>query len=215
MIEPGFDNILNVAAVCDSTYTLGPGNRAVVWVQGCPFYCPGCMSPNLIPIRPARLVDPEKLAEELLADKEIRGITISGGEPMLQAESLAIFARRARLIREINIICFTGYQLHQLDKTPPGPGVHDFLSEIDLLVDGPYIERLNNNIGLRGSQNQQIHYLTDRLKAYRFEEFERKAEIYRDEGEALLVGIPPVKLNHAFHLAVNKVNYPRTGAAYP
>jgi hypothetical protein len=54
-----------------------------VWVQGCPFSCPGCVAPEWIPIRTERLVAPDVLAGELLADDAVTGLTISGGEPML------------------------------------------------------------------------------------------------------------------------------------
>src|SRR5512146_912679 len=99
-------SVLNVAAICPTTRALGPGVRAVVWVQGCAFHCPGCIAPDWIPIRPARLVKPEALAEELLADPEVTGLTFSGGEPMLQASALARLARAARNMRDVDIICF-------------------------------------------------------------------------------------------------------------
>ena len=46
---------LNVAAVCQATRALGPGLRAVVWVQGCPCRCPGCVAPDWMALKPARL----------------------------------------------------------------------------------------------------------------------------------------------------------------
>lgn len=43
---------LNVAATRVGTRTLGPGVRSVVWVQGCPFHCLGCLAPEWIPNAP-------------------------------------------------------------------------------------------------------------------------------------------------------------------
>jgi len=197
------DRLLNIAALCPSTYALGPGRRAVVWVQGCAFHCPGCIAPNWIPIRPARLVRPEDLIDELLADPDVTGLTFSGGEPMLQAAGLAQVARLARSKRDLNIICFTGFIRAQLEAVPPGPGVADLLDQVDVLIDGPYIAGLNNNLGLRGSRNQKIHYLTDRLAGIDLEGQARKAEVVLTDGQAMMIGVPPHHLGEAFNQAVN------------
>ena len=197
------DRLLNVAATCPSTCSLGPGTRAVVWVQGCVFHCPGCIAPDWIPMRPARLISPETLVEELLADPEVSGLTFSGGEPMLQAVGLAQVARLARARRNINVICFSGFIRAQLENIPPGPGVADLLEQVDVLIDGPYIARLNNNLGLRGSQNQKIHFLTDRLVGVDLENQFRKAEVILTDGQAMMVGVPPRHLGDAFNQALN------------
>ena len=195
-------DVLNVAAVCPSTRSLGPGVRSVIWVQGCFFRCPGCIAPGWIPIQPARMVPLDKLVEELLVDPAVTGLTFSGGEPMLQAAGLARFARLARQVRPLNIICFSGFTLSHLRRVPPGPGVDDLLEQLDVLIDGPYIEQLNDNRGLRGSSNQQIHFFTDRLKAHDLAGDPRRAEIRIHAGEAMLVGVPPNRLSEAFHQAI-------------
>jgi anaerobic ribonucleoside-triphosphate reductase activating protein len=199
-------DVLNVAATCAATYALGPGLRAVVWVQGCVFRCPGCIAPGWIPIRPARLVRPADLVSELLGNPGVSGLTFSGGEPMLQAAGLARLARLARRQRDLSVICFTGFQKAALETNPPGPGVADLLQEVDVLIDGPYITRLNDNQGLRGSQNQRIHYLTDRLSGCDLERVPRRAEIQLSDGHALLVGVPPLRLGDAFNQAVDQAN---------
>jgi anaerobic ribonucleoside-triphosphate reductase activating protein len=56
-----------------ATQALGPGLRAVVWVQVCCSNCPGCIFPEWIPKQLARLVRPEDLAVELLARQDIGG----------------------------------------------------------------------------------------------------------------------------------------------
>lgn len=203
--------VLNVAAVCQATQALGPGLRAVVWVQGCAFRCPGCVAPDWIPLKPARLVSPLDLAEELLAVPSVTGVTFSGGEPMLQASALAHLARILRSKRSISIICFTGFQIEQLHKNPPGPGVSELMDQVDVLIDGPYIERLNNNRGLRGSQNQRVVHLTNRLRDFDFETGQRVAELHLQEGQAMLVGVPPARLRDAFNQAVDHANRMNAG----
>jgi len=198
---------LNIAATQVGTRALGPGWRSVVWVQGCPFRCRGCVSPEWIPQRPARAVSAEDLAAELLADHEVTGLTFSGGEPMLQAAALSEVARAARRERDVSLICFTGYRLARLRAHPPSPGVPSLLAEVDVLIDGTYVEARNDGRGLRGSGNQQVHHLTERL-AFAAEALRtgpRRVEVAIDGGEALLVGVPSRPVLAAFDAAVDRV----------
>lgn len=199
---------LNIASTSPATRTLGPGVRAAVWVQGCSFNCPDCIAPEWIPRRISRLVKPEHLVAEILSATDITGLTFSGGEPMLQAAGLAKLVRIARQYRELSLICFTGFTLEQLRQQPPGPGVTELLAEIDILIDGQYIAARNDNRGMRGSDNQRIHYLTTKIKRdnYDFEGGSRKAEIHLGDGYAMLVGVPSFGMSEAFRHAVGKAN---------
>ena len=57
---------LNIAEICPATRTLGPGKRFVIWVQGCCFNCPGCVSPEWILQEKATLVNVKRLGEYIL-----------------------------------------------------------------------------------------------------------------------------------------------------
>ncbi len=57
--------LLNIAEICPATRTLGPGQRFVIWVQGCCFNCCGCISPEWIPQEVANLVEPTMLAQRI------------------------------------------------------------------------------------------------------------------------------------------------------
>ncbi|CAG1011331.1 hypothetical protein ANAEL_04147 [Anaerolineales bacterium] len=194
--------LLNVASTFQPTRALGPGLRAVVWLQGCNLNCSGCIAPEWIPRVIKRLVEPEKLAEELLIDPLVTGLTFSGGEPMLQAAGLAQLARHARSQRNVSIICFTGLALEQLREHPPGPGVEELLAEVDVLIDGTYVASQNDNLGLRGSSNQRVLYLTERFRGLDLEHNPRRAEIHVGDGYAVLVGVPPVGLEEALDQAI-------------
>jgi anaerobic ribonucleoside-triphosphate reductase activating protein len=185
-------SMLNLAALCRKTSTLGPGCRAVLWVQGCPFRCKGCISPEWIPFTQVDVYGPHTLAEELLADPQITGITISGGEPVTQASALTNFLEYGKSIRDIDVILFTGYYYENLLAFPATAPVQQLLQLVDVLIDGPYDENQNNNLGLRGSINQRIIHLTDRLKDYDFEHQIRQVEIQISNGEILFVGVPPI-----------------------
>ncbi|MGH3901239.1 MAG: 4Fe-4S single cluster domain-containing protein [Pseudonocardiaceae bacterium] len=201
------DTLLNVAATCVGTRALGPGFRSVVWVQGCPFRCPNCIAPEWIPTQVAELVDPVCLVAELLGDPKVDGLTFSGGEPMAQPAGLAMVARLARQIRDLSVVCFTGYRLEQLRSWTAEPAVSDLLAEVDVLIDGRYVSARNDGKGLRGSTNQRVHYLTDRLRhtEHEFETGARTAEIRVRDGAMILVGVPPSGLLGAFDLAADRV----------
>ena len=195
---------LNIAATTSSTQALGPGIRAVVWVQGCRLACPGCVAPNWIPFVPALELTPMEILDKWDLDK-INGITFSGGEPMEQAAGLATLARLARQKKDLDLICFSGYRYEQLLKSPPNPGVFELLAEVDVLIDGPYINALNNSVGLRGSSNQRVIHLTRRLKDHAFESQHRHVEVIITEGEIMFIGIPTPAINSAIQITSHAV----------
>ena len=187
--QPEIAHVLNIAAVSARTHALGPGTRAVIWVQGCPLNCPGCLAPQWIPFVPALSRTPLEILDQLDLES-IGGLTFSGGEPMEQAAGLAALVRLARQKKDLDLICFTGYRYERLLKNPPNAGVSELLREVDVLIDGPFIQSLNDSVGLRGSSNQRIIHLTSRLREYDLESSARKVEITVTDGELAFIGIP-------------------------
>jgi anaerobic ribonucleoside-triphosphate reductase activating protein len=199
-------NFLNIAAFHPGTRVLGPGLRAVVWVQGCPFNCKGCIAPDWIPFKKSKLIDPIRIAEIILNLPDLEGITISGGEPMMQADNLTLMLSAVFASKPLTVMVFTGFTLEKLKSDPPNPGVPDFLNFIDVLVDGIYIEKLNDGRGLRGSSNQRFHYLTPRMKGNHFSSQPRNIELYFDQNESFLVGIPTYDFSQAYNKAFQTIN---------
>src|SRR5690349_18731302 len=187
--QPEIAHVLNIAAVSARTHALGPGTRAVIWVQGCPLNCHGCLAPQWIPFVPALSRTPLEILDQLDLES-IGGLTFSGGEPMEQAAGLAALVRLARQKKDLDLICFTGYRYERLLKNPPNAGVSELLREVDVLIDGPFIQSLNDSVGLRGSSNQRIIHLTSRLREYDLESSARKVEITVTDGELAFIGIP-------------------------
>ena len=125
---------------------------------------------------------------------------------MLQASPLFYLCQKLKEVRSnFNIICFTGFLYKNLLKKPPSSMVNEFLGEIDVLIDGPYIERLNDNKGLRGSANQRIYYLSNKLISFGLENQSRKLEIDVTDGEAFIVGIPAIQFSPAWEVAMEEV----------
>jgi anaerobic ribonucleoside-triphosphate reductase activating protein len=161
------------------------------------------VAPDWIPIETSKLVPIDYLAERIVAIDRLEGITISGGEPMLQAEGLATLIRRVRSVRaEASAIAFSGFTLEELrQKAPSESGIGDFLNQLDVLIDGRYREDLNDQRGLRGSSNQRVHFLTSRYEKLKneFELRPRQVEMHLLENEILMVGVPTAKSLETFH----------------
>ena len=196
--------LLNIAEICPATRTLGPGQRFVIWVQGCCFRCRDCVSPEWIPQKQATLVDPRRLGDRILSVPGTEGLTVSGGEPMLQAAALSELFTYLRQHRDLSIICFTGFSLEQL-QAKSSPAINQVLALIDVLIDGLYISELNDNKGWRGSSNQVVHFLTPRhmSEASLFASRKRDVEIHMRDESALMVGVPPHNFSSNFKQAVD------------
>jgi anaerobic ribonucleoside-triphosphate reductase activating protein len=68
--------------------------------------------------------------------------------------------------------------------------VVELLAQVDVLVDGPFVQSLNDSVGLRGSSNQRVIHLTSKLKGHDFESQRREVEITITNGELAFIGVP-------------------------
>ena len=168
---------------------LGPGNRVAIWTVGCNRKCEGCANPELWNRHPEQYITADKLAEYLNAmkDKGIDGITLTGGEPFYQADE--IITMLDKLSFEAEVMAFSGYKLEEIMADPT---MKKLLDRIDVLIDGEYIEKLNDGVSaLRGSTNQTIHFLNpdvkDRYMEYMAEG--RKIQNFMYDYKTVSVGI--------------------------
>ncbi len=78
----------------------GPGIRCVVFMQGCPLRCAYCHNPDTWEIGKGEQVTAEALTERILRYKDYfgakGGVTLSGGEALLQSEFSAEFFERCK-----------------------------------------------------------------------------------------------------------------------
>jgi anaerobic ribonucleoside-triphosphate reductase activating protein len=166
----------------------GPGARFVVWLQGCTLGCPGCFNPTTHDARGGSERSIEELAAEIPDDVE--GLTLSGGEPLQQADAAIALLELARA-RSLSTLAFSGYSIDEIRALPRGP---DVLARLDVLIDGRYIAGERLATGLRGSANQRIQLLTAR---YTLADVEAtpvaEIRIARD-GQVVLTGVNPLKL---------------------
>ena len=142
----------------------GPGERACLWVQGCPIRCPGCAVPWTWDADGGEWAEVEELADRVLSGPPVEGITFLGGEPFEQAEELAALGRTLRE-HGLSVLTFTGYTLEKILRSERA-GWHELLAVTDLLIDGPFRRgELDLCRPWVGSSNQRYHFLTDRYKS--------------------------------------------------
>jgi anaerobic ribonucleoside-triphosphate reductase activating protein len=139
-------------------YNLGPGTRIGIWVQGCSLKCKGCVSRTLWPVRGGKKINLLRLADQIRKiENHFEGVTITGGEPFDQYESLVAFCAFIKQKTQLTVFCFSGYALEELLQTHPD---RLFLKYTDYLLDGRYIREKHENKNVRGSSNQTLYRIT-------------------------------------------------------
>ncbi|BAU67243.1 anaerobic ribonucleoside-triphosphate reductase activating protein [Stanieria sp. NIES-3757] len=161
-IPPGY---LNLMGYVNESEVNGPGFRAVVWVQGCLRECPGCFNPDSWSFEINQLMSVDTLVEKITSNPRNEGVTFSGGEPFWQAPALADLARKVKA-KGLNVMSFTGFTLERLQSEYAPAGSQDLLSQLDILIDGAYIESLavNSPDSPVSSTNQRVHIFNPALK---------------------------------------------------
>lgn len=133
----------------------GDGLRTVLWVSGCDHRCHGCQNPQTWDEKGGLPFDENAKNElfEALSRDYMSGITFSGGDPLMPCNRAVV----GELIREIReklpsktIWLYTGSLFEEIRHLP-------FIADIDVIVDGPYVERLRDvQLHWKGSKNQRV-----------------------------------------------------------
>lgn len=136
----------------------GEGVRTVFFFSGCPHHCPGCHNPETWNRNAGVQADEamiQTMADEINKRSFLDGITLSGGDPFYQPQSVMTFlgALLKCCHRPLTVWCYTGYQYEELND----PFQRTLLSAIDVLVDGKFEqEKADRSLAFRGSKNQRI-----------------------------------------------------------
>ncbi len=148
---------LRVARLYHGSVVDGPGRRSVCQLQGCHHACVGCFVPQTHDSDGGMLMGVDDVVSALLhpIGEPRDGVTITGGEPMLQPRGLLALLQRLKA-HNINVVVYTGFTLEALARRPE-PEIRDVLELTDILVDGPFVARLAGGAGeWRGSRNQRV-----------------------------------------------------------
>ena len=151
----------------------GVGVRVSLFVSGCGHACPGCFNPEAWQFSFGEPYDEqaEQGVIDALRPAHIRGLTLLGGEPLHPRNRETVLSLVQRVRRELpgkDLWCYTGYHFDKelLPESESDPVLRRLLEQIDVLVDGRFVEaRKNLNIRFRGSDNQRVLLCGESVKA--------------------------------------------------
>ncbi len=154
---------IRLASILEESIADGPGLRLVVFAQGCPHRCRGCHNPQTFLSVGGQNFSISKLLDLYRQNPLSRGITLSGGEPFMQAGPLAQLAQAVHA-EGGDVVTYTGYRLEQLvARADQESGVQALLAETDLLIDGPFVlARRSLEHPFVGSLNQRLIALSEK-----------------------------------------------------
>ncbi len=144
----------------------GEGVRVSLFVSGCRVHCSGCFNTCTWDFSFGKefTEDTQNEVIESMKPEFISGLTVLGGEPF-EPENQAVLAGFLTRVRKSfpqkTIWCYTGYVFDR-DIEPENGKKHtkftkEMLENIDILVDGPYMEEFKDvSLQFRGSRNQRI-----------------------------------------------------------
>lgn len=164
---------MNYSEIKNYDIANGPGVRVSLFVSGCTHRCEGCFNEMTWDFNYGSPFD-ERAQERILEYLEpdyIMGLTLLGGEPLeyLNWHALLPFVRTVKeKYPQKDIWCYTGYRFGEdvLDKfCSQWDGMKEFLSYIDVLVDGEFILKQKDiSLQFRGSTNQRIILVQESLE---------------------------------------------------
>ncbi len=157
---------MNYASIRTCDIANGEGVRVSLFVSGCTHRCKGCFNEEAWDFAYGQPFT-EKTESELIAALEpghIAGLSILGGEPMEPENQRALvpFLRRVRDRFGVSktVWVYTGCVLETQLMAPSRWRTEltdEFLSLVDVLVDGPFVEAEKDiSLEFRGSANQRI-----------------------------------------------------------
>ncbi|MBR3703969.1 MAG: anaerobic ribonucleoside-triphosphate reductase activating protein [Oscillospiraceae bacterium] len=133
----------------------GPGFRFVCFTQGCPHHCPGCHNPDSHDPSGGTEMSTDEVIRQMYSNPLTDGLTLSGGEPFVQAKDCLTLARAAHA-KGLKVWSYSGWTYEHLLNNGTD-AQRALLRELDVLVDGPYVQDERSlTLNWRGSKNQRV-----------------------------------------------------------
>ena len=143
--------LIRIAGLVPESFVDGDGIRFAIFMQGCLRNCEGCQNPETHALDGGRLIDTAEIISDIKKNPLLDGITLTGGEPLLQIDAANEIACAAKNFG-LSVWCYTGFTFEELP-----PDAAPLIENIDVLIDGAFIESLRDlDLQFRGSRNQRI-----------------------------------------------------------
>ncbi len=153
---------MNYATIKNCDIANGPGVRVSLFVSGCTHRCPGCFNEVAWDFGYGEPFTEEtiEIILNMLRPAYIQGLTLLGGEPFEPQNQGAVVALLRRIKQELpekSIWAFSGYLFDRDILSGRLGDTSEYLSYLDVLVDGPFVEAKKNlSLRFRGSENQRL-----------------------------------------------------------
>lgn len=153
---------MNYATIKNCDIANGPGVRVSLFVSGCTHRCPGCFNAVAWDFDYGQPFtrETENYILSLLAPDYVKGLTLLGGEPFEPQNQGAIVALLRRVREKYphkTVWAYSGYLFDRDICSGRLGDTAEYLSLLDVLVDGPFVEAKKNlRLRFRGSENQRI-----------------------------------------------------------
>ena len=157
---------MKYAGLIKNDMCAAPGVSVTFFTQGCPHHCKGCHNPETWDFNGGKEFNNDTLLEiyeALTANGIQRSLAIMGGEPLCEDNTFLTYLVISNVkehFPQTKVYIWTGYYYQQLLESHD-PRVAQILELTDVLIDGPYVERLRDvTLPMRGSSNQSVIDLT-------------------------------------------------------
>ncbi|MBR2784691.1 MAG: anaerobic ribonucleoside-triphosphate reductase activating protein [Clostridia bacterium] len=167
------DDKIRIAGLVEESIVDGPGIRFVVFTQGCPHGCKGCHNPQTHDVNGGRDESIEKIASMIDSDPLLKGVTLSGGEPFMQAGKLVKLLNKIKN-EKLNVITYTGFKYEELiEKANAENKYLELLKASDILIDGEFeLDKKEEGLKFRGSSNQRAIDVKQTMETGKVVEYE-------------------------------------------
>ena len=155
---------MNYAQIRKYDVANGPGIRTTFFLTGCDRNCPNCFNTEYMDFNHGKKwdIDAEKKVISYLKLDQVEGLTVLGGEPFENPIGLLKALRNIKKEVDKPIWIYSGFIFEDLVNIKIA---REILEEIDVLVDGEFIEELKDlRLRFRGSSNQRIIDVKKSLK---------------------------------------------------
>ena len=148
---------IRLFGVANDSIVDGPGLRYSIYTQGCPHHCAGCHNPESWAMEAGEVTTIGALVDDIQKNQLIHNVTISGGDPFVQAKSVSLLVKELKT-NGYTVWIYSGWTLEELtEMAKESDSIDDILNSVDVLVDGKFIESQKSlELKWKGSSNQRV-----------------------------------------------------------
>lgn len=158
MIKKSKSEFIRLFSMLNDSIVDGEGFRFTVFTQGCNWNCDGCHNPESHDLDGGAIIKIDEIVDRIVDNQMLEGVTISGGEPFLQVESVSSLIDKLGIrAKKLNIWIYTGYKVENLfELASKNKYISNILKKTKVIVDGQFEKDKRDISQMRGSTNQRF-----------------------------------------------------------